>query len=61
VLLAGAANFVGYFAFGLAVAKMIGNGVVSHRAGDPAAADATLLGAVLWKHPYVASGPANVQ
>lgn len=29
VLLAGAANFIGYFTFGTAVAKMVGNGVIN--------------------------------
>jgi PiT family inorganic phosphate transporter len=48
VLLAGAANFVGYFAFGLAVAKMIGNGVVHIEQVTLPLLIATLLGAVLW-------------
>jgi len=48
VILAGAANFVGYFAFGLAVAKMIGKGVVHIDQVTLPLLLATLLGAVLW-------------
>ncbi len=48
VLLAGAANFVGYFAFGVAVAQMIGRGVVVAQAITLPILVATLLGAILW-------------
>jgi inorganic phosphate transporter, PiT family len=48
VVLAGASNFVGYFAFGLAVAKMIGKGVVHIDQVTLPLLLATLLGAVLW-------------
>ena len=48
LLLAGAANFVGYFTFGTAVAKMVGKGVVI---GDYITLHvllAALLGAIIW-------------
>jgi PiT family inorganic phosphate transporter len=48
VILAGASNFVGYFAFGLAVATMIGKGVVHINQVTLPLLLATLLGAVLW-------------
>lgn len=48
VILAGVSNFVGYFTFGLAVAKMIGNGVVHIEQVTLTLLIATLLGAVLW-------------
>jgi PiT family inorganic phosphate transporter len=48
VILAGASNFIGYFAFGLAVAKMIGKGVVHIDQVTLPLLLATLLGAVLW-------------
>jgi PiT family inorganic phosphate transporter len=48
VLLAGAANFIGYFTFGLAVATMIGKGVVHIDQVTLPLLLATLLGAVLW-------------
>jgi PiT family inorganic phosphate transporter len=48
VILAGAANFIGYFAFGLAVATMIGKGVVHIDQVTLPLLLATLLGAVLW-------------
>jgi PiT family inorganic phosphate transporter len=48
VLLAGAANFVGYFAFGVAVASMIGKGVVVAQAITLPILVAALLGAILW-------------
>jgi len=48
VVMAGAANFVGYFTFGLAVATMIGKGVVHFDQVTLPLLLATLLGAVLW-------------
>jgi inorganic phosphate transporter, PiT family len=48
VALAGAANFIGYFTFGLAVATMIGKGVVHMNQVTLPLLLATLLGAVLW-------------
>ena len=48
VILAGAANFIGYFTFGLAVATMIGKGVVHMNQVTLPLLLATLLGAVLW-------------
>ena len=48
VALAGIANFVGYFAFGLAVATMIGKGVVHIDQVTLPLLLTTLLGAVLW-------------
>jgi PiT family inorganic phosphate transporter len=48
VILAGAANFVGYFAFGVAVAEMIGRGVVVAQAITLPILVAALLGAILW-------------
>jgi PiT family inorganic phosphate transporter len=48
VLMAGAANFVGYFAFGVAVAQMIGRGVVLAQAITLPILIAALLGAILW-------------
>jgi inorganic phosphate transporter, PiT family len=48
VTLAGVANFIGYFAFGLAVATMIGKGVVHIEQVTLPLLLATLLGAVLW-------------
>lgn len=48
VLLAGAANFVGYFVFGLAVAQTIGTGVVDVSIITLPILIATLAGAILW-------------
>jgi PiT family inorganic phosphate transporter len=48
VLLAGASNFIGYFAFGTAVAKMIGKGVVHFDSITLTLLIATLLGAIIW-------------
>lgn len=48
VIMAGAANFVGYFIFGLAVAKMIGKGVVHIDNVTLPLLLATLLGAIAW-------------
>ncbi len=48
VVLAGIANFVGYFTFGLAVATMIGKGVVHIDQVTLPLLLATLIGAVLW-------------
>jgi PiT family inorganic phosphate transporter len=48
VLLAGAANFVGYFAFGVAVAQTIGKGVVDVQFITLPILVAALLGAILW-------------
>jgi inorganic phosphate transporter, PiT family len=48
VTLAGLANFVGFFAFGVAVAKMIGKGVVQIDSVTLPLIIATLAGAILW-------------
>jgi inorganic phosphate transporter, PiT family len=48
VILAGTANFIGYFTFGLAVATMIGKGVVHIDQVTLPLLLATLLGAVAW-------------
>ncbi|HAR64576.1 MAG: inorganic phosphate transporter [Candidatus Margulisiibacteriota bacterium] len=48
VILAGCANFVGYFAFGTAVAKMIGNGVVNIEFVTLPLILATIVGAIIW-------------
>jgi PiT family inorganic phosphate transporter len=48
VLLAGAANFIGYFIFGTAVAKMIGKGVVHIEQVTLTLLIATLAGAIIW-------------
>ena len=48
VLLAGFANFVGYFTFGTAVAKMIGKGVVHVEQVTLPLLLATLVGAIIW-------------
>jgi PiT family inorganic phosphate transporter len=48
VLMAGFANFLGYFMFGTAVAKMIGKGVVHIEQVTLPLLLATLTGAVLW-------------
>jgi inorganic phosphate transporter, PiT family len=48
VILAGAANFVGYFAFGVAVASTIGKGVIDVEFTTMPILIAALLGAILW-------------
>lgn len=48
VILAGLANFVGYFTFGTAVAKMVGKGVVHIDAITLHIILSTILGAILW-------------
>ncbi|MBL8027804.1 MAG: inorganic phosphate transporter [Fibrobacteres bacterium] len=51
VVMAGLANFIGYFVFGVAVAKMIGKGVVQIEPGATGNLEvimATLVGAILW-------------
>lgn len=48
VILAGFANFVGYFTFGTAVAKMIGKGVVQIEHVTLTLLLATLAGAITW-------------
>ncbi len=48
VLLAGGANFIGYFIFGTAVAKMIGKGVVHIDQVTLPLLLATLAGAIIW-------------
>ena len=48
VVLASAANFVGYFTFGTAVAKMIGNGIVSLDSVTLMIVFTTLVGATMW-------------
>jgi inorganic phosphate transporter, PiT family len=48
VLMAGAANFIGYFIFGTAVAKMIGKGVVHIEQVTLPLLLATLAGAIIW-------------
>lgn len=48
VLMAGLANFIGYFTFGVAVAKMVGKGVVHMDSVTLPLIIATLIGAILW-------------
>lgn len=48
VLLAGAANFIGYFTFGTAVAKMIGKGVLHIDQVTLPLLMAALAGAIVW-------------
>jgi PiT family inorganic phosphate transporter len=48
VLLAGAANFVGYFTFGTAVAKMVGKGVIYTEYVTLTLIFAALVGAITW-------------
>jgi PiT family inorganic phosphate transporter len=48
VILAGLANFVGYFAFGVAVASTIGKGVIAVQYVTMPILVAALLGAILW-------------
>jgi PiT family inorganic phosphate transporter len=48
VVLAGLANFVGYFAFGVAVASTIGKGVIGVEFVNLPILVAALLGAILW-------------
>jgi inorganic phosphate transporter, PiT family len=48
VLMAGAANFVGYFVFGVAIANMVGKGIIDSQAVTLTILFPALLGAVLW-------------
>jgi PiT family inorganic phosphate transporter len=48
VIFAGLANFIGYFTFGTAVAKMIGSGIVSLDAVTLLLVFTTLVGAIAW-------------
>jgi inorganic phosphate transporter, PiT family len=48
VIMAGLANFIGYFAFGLAVATTIGKGVVHIESATLPIIMAALVGAVIW-------------
>jgi inorganic phosphate transporter, PiT family len=48
VILAGAANFIGYFAFGTAVAATIGKGVVHMEMATLPLILAALIGATIW-------------
>jgi inorganic phosphate transporter, PiT family len=48
VALAGLANFVGYFTFGTAVARMIGGGIVSLHSVSLILVFTTLAGAIVW-------------
>lgn len=48
VLLAGAANFVGYFIFGVAIANTIGKGVVDLKYVTLTFVLAALIGAIIW-------------
>jgi inorganic phosphate transporter, PiT family len=48
ILLAGAANFIGYFGFGLAVAKTVGKGVVHLDQVTLPLILAALVGAIIW-------------
>jgi inorganic phosphate transporter, PiT family len=49
VLLAGASNFIGYFLFGTAVARMIGKGVVHFDQVTLPLIFSALIGAVIWQ------------
>jgi PiT family inorganic phosphate transporter len=48
VLMAGAANFVGYFAFGLAIAKTVGKGIIQIDHVTLPVVLAALIGAIVW-------------
>lgn len=48
VLLAGAANFIGYFTFGVAIAKTIGKGIIHIDHVTLPIVLAALLGAIVW-------------
>ncbi len=48
VILAGFANFIGYFVFGVAIAKMIGKGVVQIETITLPLLLGALIGAILW-------------
>jgi inorganic phosphate transporter, PiT family len=48
VLMAGAANFIGYFTFGVAIAKTVGKGIIHIDHVTLTVVCAALLGAILW-------------
>ena len=48
VLMAGAANFVGYFAFGMAIAKTVGKGIIQIDHVTLPVVLAALVGAIVW-------------
>lgn len=48
VLMAGLANFVGYFTFGVAIAKTVGKGIVEIEAVTLTVLLAALVGAIVW-------------
>jgi PiT family inorganic phosphate transporter len=48
VLMAGLANFVGYFTFGVAIAKTVGKGIVEIEAVTMPVLLAALVGAIVW-------------
>lgn len=48
VILAGFANFIGYFVFGIAIAKTVGKGIIDINHVDLAMILAALLGSVAW-------------
>jgi len=48
VVMAGAANFVGYFVFGVAIANMVGKGIIDSQAVTLTILFPALIGAVLW-------------
>ncbi|MBN2189302.1 MAG: inorganic phosphate transporter [Chitinispirillaceae bacterium] len=48
VLMAGLANFVGYFTFGVAIAKTVGKGIVEIEAVTLPVLLAALFGAIIW-------------
>jgi inorganic phosphate transporter, PiT family len=48
VLMAGAANFIGYFAFGVAIAKTVGKGIIQIDHVTLPVVLAALIGAIVW-------------
>jgi PiT family inorganic phosphate transporter len=48
VLMAGAANFIGYFAFGVAIAKTVGKGIIQIDHVTLPVVLAALVGAIIW-------------
>jgi len=48
VLLAGFANFIGYFVFGVAIAKMVGQGIIDTSYVTLPLIFSALLGAIIW-------------
>jgi PiT family inorganic phosphate transporter len=48
VLMAGAANFIGYFAFGVAIAKTVGKGIIQIDHVTLPVVLAALIGAIIW-------------